>query len=107
MVQQWDDLCSKYSDAKSEDIHDGKNQGLTFQIIVLALLTYHLPVFIMTLCPNYSPWVKFNPTPGITSFTFAHVGKTLEISPYQAIRLRVKKFYMALSGGPLPRVPKL
>lgn len=24
MVQQWDELCSKYTDAKADEIHDGK-----------------------------------------------------------------------------------
>ena len=26
MVQQWDDLCSKYTDAKAEDISNGELQ---------------------------------------------------------------------------------
>ena len=38
---------------------------------------------------NYSPGVKFDPTPGVTSFTWDYIGKILEISPYVAIRPRV------------------
>ena len=45
-------------------------------------------------CPNYSPGVKFGRTPGFTSFTWAYIGKTLEISMYQAIRPRLTKFCM-------------
>ena len=55
---------------------------------------------------NYSPWVKFGPTPGVTSFTWTYKGKTLEISLYLAIKPRATKFCMyivALSSGPSPR----
>ena len=45
---------------------------------------------------NYSPVVKFDPTPGVTSFTWDYIGKILEISLYIAIRPRVTKFYMYL-----------
>ena len=45
---------------------------------------------------NYSPWVKFDPTPGVTSFTWDYVGKILEISLYVAIRPRLTKFCMQL-----------
>ena len=43
---------------------------------------------------NYSPGVKFDPTPGVTSFTCNYIGKTLETSLYEAIRPRVTKFCM-------------
>ena len=57
---------------------------------------------------NYSHGVKFDPDPGVTSFTWDCKGKSLEISLYVAIRPRVTKFLnVALSSGPLPRVPKL
>ena len=39
---------------------------------------------------NYSPGVKFDPTPGVTSFTWDYIGKILEISLYVAIRPRVR-----------------
>ena len=43
---------------------------------------------------NYSPGVKFDPTPGVTSFTWEYIGKILEISLYVAIRPRVTKICM-------------
>ena len=47
---------------------------------------------------NYSPGVKFDTTPGVTSFTWDYIGKILEISLYVAIRPRVRatKFGMQL-----------
>ena len=45
---------------------------------------------------NYSPGVKFDPTLGVTSFTWDYIGKTLEISLYVAIRPRVTKLCMYL-----------
>ena len=39
---------------------------------------------------NYSPGVKFDPTPGVTSFTWDYIGKILEIFLYVAIRPRVR-----------------
>ena len=39
---------------------------------------------------NYSPGVKFDPTPGVTSFTWDYIRKILEISLYVAIRPRVR-----------------
>ena len=39
---------------------------------------------------NYSPGIKFDPTAGVTSFTWYDIGKILEISLYVAIRLRVR-----------------
>ena len=42
----------------------------------------------------YCPGVKFDPTPGVTSFTWDYVGKTLEVSLYLAIRPRLTKFCM-------------
>ena len=56
--------------------------------------------------PNYSPGVKFGPTPGVTSFTWTYKGKTLEISLYLAMKPRATKFcsyIVALSSGPSPR----
>ena len=44
--------------------------------------------------------------PGFTSFTWAYIGKTLEISMYQAIRPRLQILHVALSSEPLPREPK-
>ena len=49
---------------------------------------------------NYSPGVKFDPTPGVTSFTWDYIGKILEISLYVIL-------HVASSSGPLRRVPKL
>ena len=45
---------------------------------------------------NYSPGVKFDPTLGVTSFTWDYVGKTLEISLYLAIKPMLTKFFMQL-----------
>ena len=47
---------------------------------------------------NYSPGVKFDLSPGVTSFTWDHIRKILEISLYGAIRPRVRatKFGMWL-----------
>ena len=42
------------------------------------------------LSSNYSPGVKFDPTPGVTSFTWDYIGKILGISLYVAIRPRVR-----------------
>ena len=47
-------------------------------------------------CPNYSPWVKVDLIPGVTSFTWANIGKTVEISQYLAIRQIATKFCMWL-----------
>ena len=41
---------------------------------------------------NNSPGVKFDPTPGVTSFTWDYIGKTLEVSLYLAVRPRLTKF---------------
>ena len=43
---------------------------------------------------NYSPGVEFDPTPGVTSFTWDYIGKILENSLYVAMRPRVTKFCM-------------
>ena len=43
---------------------------------------------------NYSLGVKFDPTPGVASFTWDYLRKILEISLYVAIRPRVTKFCM-------------
>ena len=43
---------------------------------------------------NYSPGVKFDPTPGVTSFIWDYIGKTLEFFLYVAMRPRVTKFCM-------------
>ena len=45
---------------------------------------------------NYNPGVKFDPTSGVTSFTWDYIGKILEISLYVAIRpmVRATKFGM-------------
>ena len=45
-------------------------------------------------CPSYSPEVKFGPTPGVTSFTWAYIRKTLEIPLYLARRPKLTKFCM-------------
>ena len=39
---------------------------------------------------NYSPGVKFDPTQGVTSFTWDYIGKFLEISLYLAVKPRVR-----------------
>ena len=41
---------------------------------------------------NNSPGVKFDPTPGVTSFTWDYIGKTLEISLYLAKGLGLLNF---------------
>ena len=43
---------------------------------------------------NYSHGVKFEPNLGVTSYTWAYLGKTLEICLYLAIRHRLTKFCM-------------
>ena len=48
------------------------------------------------MCTNYSPGVKFDPALGVTTFTWAYIGKTLEISVYLAIRPMLTKFCMQL-----------
>ena len=59
-------------------------------------------------CPNHSPGVKFGPALGITTFTWAYKGKTLELSLYLAIRPKAYQIlHVALSSGPVPRVPKV
>ena len=45
---------------------------------------------------NNSPGVNFYPAPGVTSFTWDYIGKTLEVSLYLAIRPRLTKFCMYL-----------
>ena len=47
---------------------------------------------------NYGPGVKFDPTAGVTSFTWDYIGKILEMSLYVTIRPRVRatKFGMWL-----------
>ena len=46
---------------------------------------------------NDSPAVKFDPAPGVTSFTWDYIGKkTLKVSLYLAIRPRFTKFCMYL-----------
>ena len=42
-------------------------------------------------CPNYGPGVKFCSVLGVTSFTWAYIGKTLEISLYLAMKPRATK----------------
>ena len=76
--------------------------GKTLEISLYLAIRLRLTELCMLLylvslngeCPNYSPGVKFGPTPGFTSFTWAYIGKTLEISMYQAIRPRLTKFCM-------------
>ena len=41
---------------------------------------------------NNSPGVKFDPIPGVTSFTWDYIGKTLEISLYLVILPKLTKF---------------
>ena len=60
------------------------------------------------ICSSYSAGVKFDPTPGVTSFTWDYIGKTLEFFLYIAIRpMGCQILHIPLSSGPLPRVPKL
>ena len=59
-----------------------------------ALCMYLYLVSLYGECPNYSPGVKVGPTPGVTSFTWAYIRRTLEISLYLAIRPRLTKFCM-------------
>ena len=57
--------------------------------------------------PN-SPGVKFDPTPGVTSLTWDYIGKPLEFFLYVAMRPRgYQILHVALSSGPLSRLPKL
>ena len=51
-------------------------------------------VGLYQVCLNCNPGVKFGPAPGVTTFTLAYIVKTLEISLYLAIRLRLTKFCM-------------
>ena len=50
------------------------------------------------------PWGQIWPHPGVTNFTWAYEGKTLEISLYLAIKPTVTKFlHVTLSSGPSVR----
>ena len=42
--------------------------------------------------PNFSPLIEIDPTSGVTSFTWAYIGKTFEISLYLGIRPSLTKF---------------
>ena len=42
---------------------------------------------------DYCPGVKFDPTPGVKSFTWDYIRKTLEFTFYVAIRPRVTKYW--------------
>ena len=53
-------------------------------------------VGLYQMCPNYNPGVKFDPALGVTTFTWAYIGKTLEIFLYLALRPRLTKFCMQL-----------
>ena len=96
--------------------------GKTLEISVYLAIRLKLTKFCMQLhlvdlyqdCPNYSPGVKFGPTPGVISFTLANIRKILEISLYfRNLRVTNHKvlayqiLHAASSFGPLPRVPKL
>ena len=56
------------------------------------------PVDLYQECPNYSPGVKFGPTPGVRSFTWTYKGKTLEISLYLAMVYQI--LHVALFSVP-------
>ena len=43
---------------------------------------------------DYTPCIKFYPTPGVTNFTWDYIGKTLEFSLYAAMRPKLTKFCM-------------
>ena len=61
------------------------------------LTKFCMQLYVVSLyqeCPNYSPGVKFGPTPGATSFISTYKGKTLEISLYLAIKPSATKFCM-------------
>ena len=76
--------------------------GKTLEFSVYLVIRPRLTKFCMQLrlvdlyqeCPNYSPGVKFGPTPGVSSFTLAYIGEILEISLYLAIKPRDTKFCM-------------
>ena len=76
----------------------GKNCQISLYLAIRPRLTkfcrYFYLVSLYGECPNYSSGVKFGPTPGVTSFTWAYIRKTLEISLYLAIRPRLTKFCM-------------
>ena len=58
--------------------------------------------------PNYSPGVKFGPSLGVTSFNWACIGKTLEISRVPSHEASANQIlHVALSSGPLRRMPQL
>ena len=61
------------------------HKGYRYQIWYVAL-----PNGSLSSSSNYSPGVKFDPTLGVTSFTWDYIGKILEISLYVAIRPRVR-----------------
>ena len=78
------------------EVYIGKTLEISLYLAIRPWLTelcmYLYLVSLYGECPNYSPWVKFGPTPGVTSFTWAYIRKTLEISLYVAVRPRLTKF---------------
>ena len=55
---------------------------------------------------NNSPGVKFDPTPGVTSFKWADIGKTLEFSLHVAMRHRSTKSAQGIALGSNLALPR-
>ena len=69
------------------------------ETIGLRATKFGMQLCLMGLCQvssKYGPGVKFDPTPGSTSFTWDYIGKTLGFSLYVAMRHRVTKYCMQL-----------
>ena len=72
-------------------------ENLLSETIRVRAAKFGMSLYLMGLyqvSSNYSPGVKFDPTPGVTSFTWDYIGKVLENSLYVAIRPRDSKFCM-------------
>ena len=50
---------------------------------------YLYPMGLYQVFSNYSPGVKFDPTQGVTSFTWDYIGESLEFSLCVAMRPRL------------------
>ena len=97
-------FLKKFDSVKNCGFHGNKTEKIlkTLKIFLSETIRVRATKFGMLLylmgpyqvSSNYSPGVKFDPTPGVTSFTWDYIGKILEISLYVAIRPRVTKFCM-------------
>ena len=97
-------FLKKFDSVKNCGCHGNKTEKIlkTLKIFLSETIRVRATKFGMQLYlmgpyqvfSNYSPRVKFDPTPGVTSFTWDYIGKILEISLYVALRPRNTKFCM-------------